>query len=34
LGGEPDFVIGSLGELAGILGLWQKYLSAQDSLAV
>jgi len=34
LAGAPDFVIGSLGELAGVLGLSQKYRSAQDSLAV
>lgn len=34
LAGGPDFVIASLGELAGFLGLSQKYRSAQDSLAV
>jgi putative hydrolase of the HAD superfamily len=34
LAGQPDFVIGSLGELAGILGLPQKYHSAENSLAV
>jgi len=34
LAGAPDFVIGWLGELAGILGLSQKYRSSPDSLAV
>lgn len=34
LAGAPDFVIGSLGELAGVLVMSQKYRSSQDSLAV